>query len=334
MALMSLVIASFGLESLYFSNDSDDIEVSSSRSLIEKKRVDFFDDCSGGKCEKPKKYIPVPPCSLIDKPIIVNHFSCTLSYKFTRMTYEKIRELISPHLSSFCYGFDFCRKPVKCFKKNIGFEVYVLLRNAINTVPPCLFDAYLKAFLVGDFSCCYLMLERYFSCDNECEQRILCCLQKPEDFRKCVQVNCIVFFDCISGETYDILVDDCPCEKPVCVYLPRQLLSFEEFLCLSFCVDEAILRLLSKVTGCDYAGIYFKMLKEYYSAFPLLTEEERVISFIRIKFFAFNAIAYQISFITTDKRRECIAKLLMNIKTCRNDLFFRSFAVGLGLLNK
>lgn len=335
--LVSLVSASFGFESSYFAGDSDDVEISSSRALFGKRsRKVSFDDCAGDVCEdRPRRSGPIPPNILSDKPIIVNHFSCTLSYKFTKMTYEKIRELLSPRLSNLCYGFDFiCKKQTKSFKKNVGFEVYILLRNAINTVPPCIFDAYLKAFLCGDYASCYLMLERYFSCEDECERAIIECLQRPDDFKKCVPINCIVFFDTTCDDTCCVTVDDCPCDKPVCLYLPRQVLCFEEFLCFSFCFDEVILKLLSSVTGCNYANIYFRLLKEYYCAFPMLSEEERIIAFIRIKFFAFNAIAYQISYITTDVKRDYIAKLLLNIKECRNDLFFKSFAVGLGLLNK
>jgi hypothetical protein len=344
---MGTASAAFSFESNYFETDvSDDVEVSSSRNLFQGASVNInsliqietagFQDCAGDSCRRQPLRNRTAILANIDKFPVVNHFSMTLSYKFARTTYEKIKELISPRISIFCGIDPFCcnTSPCKGFKKNAGCEIYILLRNAINTVPPCMFIAYLNAFNKGDYVGCYLMLEKYFSCECTRENDIIECLCRLNVFKKCVPITCIVFFDIESAETNVVQVKCAPVLGGVCLYLPRQVLCLGDFLCLSFCLDEYILKQLAIVTKVDYASVYARMLKRYYKAFQLLTEEQRIIEFLRIKFFAFNAIAYQISLITAAEERKSINQFILNFGDSCNDLFFRSFALGIGLLNK
>jgi len=271
---------------------------------------------------------------LADKFTILNHFSCTLSYKFARMTYEKIRELIAPKIMNVA-GFEFCNKrSVKGLKRNVSVEVYILLRNAINTIPPYLFEAYLKAFSCGNYAYCYYILEKFICCDESCEKNITDCICQLNRFKSCVPISCVVFFDTCSKAVHSVETCCSPCESPVCLYLPKQVLCFEEFLCFSFCLDELILKKLALATNTDYSRVYIRMIKEYYNNFPALSEEDRVIAYLRIKFFAFNAIAYQVSYITSDIKRDCIGDLLTKIRKCTSGVFFKCFAEAMGLLNK
>lgn len=262
---------------------------------------------------------------------IVDYFSTTCANKFTFFSYEAIVNLLSPRRPS-CnpslLGIQHW-KPSK--KHDIETKIYLLLSHVIKTLPPSVFDIYTKYFYSGKYFECFLVLQRLFSPEAKLERCIIeTILCKNKAIRKRCP-TCISFVDCCTRECSIVEFPNCNPKSRVCLYLPRQVLNFEEFLCTSFYLDELILAELDLFTGCDFRQVFTYLLKIYYRNFYKLTYEARIIFFLRIKFFAFNAIGYSISHLCSGPKIH-VRNILIETAQCTNDVFYRTYAIGLGLL--
>jgi len=272
----------------------------------------------------------VTPC--VDICEITYFFSHTCAYKFTLCSYEAILSLLFPRDSRRCKPdnkcFDFY-KPSK--RSDVETKVYLLLLHVLKTIPPTVYDLYAKYFYSERYFECFLVLQRIFSPEAELEriiiESIFCknrCIRK-----KCP--TCICFVDPCTKECSVVEFPTCDPKSRICLYLPKQILCFEEFLCTSFYLDELILAELDHFTGCEFRQVFTYLLKLYYRNFHKLSYEARIIFFLRIKFFAFNAIGYSISHLCSGPKIQ-IRTLLIETAQCTNDVFYRSYAIGLGLL--
>lgn len=286
--------------------------------------------CKDVSLEKPCKPCETPCYDYCEIPY--NCFSTTCSYKFTEMTYNAIKELVLP-------SFDFCR-PLHCGLKyykrkecNVECEIYKLLLHAINTVSPCVFDAYYDAFYSGNFYECFLILQRLYSCDAEIERIIIeSIVRKNKECRR-KTITSICFVDPCTRECSVIDLPCCGCEKRVCLYLPRHCLKFEEFICLSFCVDDAIICEIDHFVPCGFKNFYYEIVKKFFKYFKHLSVEKRVLWWLRIKFFVFNCIGYSISYLNSGTKNQ-VLDLLIKTATSENDAFYLAYARSLGLINK
>lgn len=287
-----------------------------------------FDDVE--KCPQ----IPKRDCEFIT-PVAdciwpVNCFSSTCAWRFTELTYHTIKCLVLPKIDHrpICDPGMKYVKPKKC---DIECEVYLLLLHVISTIPPSAFDLYWDAFHAERYLECFLILQRLCSPEAEIERLIIdMILCKNYAIRKRCP-TCICFVDPCTKECSIVEFPKCNPKARICVFLPKLVLCFEEFLCTSFYLDELIIAELDCFTGCKFRAVFHYLLKNYYRCFRKLSYEARILFFLRIKFFAFNAIGYSISHLCSGPKNN-VYKLLIDTAYSSNDVFFRSYAIGLGLL--
>lgn len=262
-----------------------------------------------------------------------NCFSTTCAHKFTELTYLAIKELVLP-------SFDLCR-PLTCGLKfyrrrkeiNAECEIYKLLLHAINTVSPLVFDSYYDAFHSGQYYKCFLILQRLYSSDSELERIIVeSIIRRNRDCRK-KSISSIYFVDPCTRISTAIDLPGCDCEKRIALYLPRHCLKFEEFISLSFYVDEAILCELDYFIPCGFKRFYYELIKKYFKHFKNLPIEKRILWWLRIKFFVFNCIGYSISYLNSGSKSQ-VLELLIKTATSENDAFYLAYARSLGIINK
>lgn len=263
---------------------------------------------------------------------ITNYFSNTCAYNFTLASYETIVALLFPKNINFCRpearGLQFHKSQKHPDLEN---KIYLLLLHVLKTVPPTVFDIYSKYFYAGKYFECFLVLQRLFSPEAELERIIIDNIFSKNRLIRKKCPTCITFVDPSTKECSIVEFPTCNPKSRVCLYLPKQVLSFEEFLCTSFYLDEIILGELDVFTGCEFRHVFNYLLKLYYRNFYKLSYEARIIFFLRIKFFAFNAIGYSISHLCSGPKVH-VHTMLIETAQCTNDVFYRSYAVGLGLL--
>ena len=268
----------------------------------------------------------------INSGLPVALFSSARASKFTELTYRTIKNLVLPRLDflgPMAYGWK--REHNK--HNNIESEIYILLLHVINTINPIAFDAYYDAFYCGRYYECFLILQRLYCCDSELERLILANVLLPNRRIPRENLNGICFVDVCTKEVFCIELPSFRCDKRVCLQLPRQVLKFEELVLFSFDLDEAILADLEYFCPLGLRHIYCALVKRFHKTFDKLTNEQRILFFLRIKFFVFNSVGLTISFLNTGVKQQILDLMIRTAKT-ENDAFFRAYAVALGLLNK
>lgn len=268
----------------------------------------------------------------LNNGIPVAHFSQTGAYRFTELTYRTIKNLVLPRID-FLGPIAFCNKKMESKNPELGSEVYALLLHAINTISPMAFDAYYDAFQAGKFYECFLILQRLYSVDSDIEKHIMSSVLFRN--RKCRReyVNAICFVDVATKDVFCIDIPNLYSAKKCGIYLPRQVLKFEELVQFSFDLDEAIMCDLEYFCPLGLKQIYAELVKRFYKLFDRLPAEQRILQFLRIKFFVFNSIGLSISFLSSGPKQN-ILELLIRTAKAENDAFFRSYAIALGLLTK
>lgn len=254
-----------------------------------------------------------------------NYFSTTCAWKFNKMTYEAICRLVT------CRG-DF--KNGSCHIKpsskiDVESKVWLLLFHAIKTIPPQLFDLYYSAFHSGNYFECFLILQRLSTCDSEFERLVYERILIRNKDLKGKKITDICFVDPYTMECACIEISKCG--KRHALYLPSFVLCFEEFLCTSFYMDEMLLCQIDMVTGCHFRRKYNELLAIYFKNFHRLSPEARIIFFLRIKFFAFNAIGYAISHLSSGPKHH-VSRSIIEKAFSKESEFYRCYAVGSGLL--
>lgn len=271
------------------------------------------------------------PCHT-DLPLPVNCFSTTCAYKFTKLSYLAIKELVLPKFDLF--------RPLDCglrfYKKkdcNIECDVYKLLLHVINTISPCVFDEYYEAFYAGNYYKCFLILQRLYSPNAEIERIIIeCILRKNRECRRKI-ITSICFVDPCTRECSVIDLPGCVVEKRVCLYLPRHCVKFEDFICLPFGVDEAIICEIDHFVPCGFKKFYYELVRKYYRYFKTMSVEKKILWWLRIKFFVFNCVGYSISYLSTGSKNQVLDLLIKTAKS-ENDAFYLAYARSLGIINK
>lgn len=278
---------------------------------------------------KPCNTFQTPSCDL---SLPINCFSTTCAYKFTELSYLTIKDLVLPKFDLF--------RPLDCGLKfyknkecNVECEVYKLLLHVINTVSPAVFDEYYTAFYSGNYFKCFLILQRTFSPEAEVERIIVeHIIRKNRDCRRKV-VTSICFVDPCTRECSVLDLPGCNVEKRVCLYLPRHCVRFEDFICLPFGVDDAIITELDFFVSCGFKRFYFELVKKYFKNFRTMSFEKRILWWLRIKFFVFNCVGYCISHLSTGAKSQVLELLIKTAKS-ENDAFYLAYARSLGIINK
>jgi len=227
----------------------------------------------------------------------------------------------------------FCNKRPESKNPELGSEVYSLLLHVLNTVSPVAFDIYYEAFHSGKYYECFLILQRLYSLDSDIEKLIMTNVLFRN--RKCRKeyLNSICFVDVATKDVFSIDIPNLCNVKSCAMYLPRQVLKFEELVQFSFDLDEAIMCDLEYFCPLGLKSIYMELVKRFYKSFDKLPGEQRILHFLRIKFFVFNSIGQSISFLSSGPKQN-ILELLIRTAKSENDAFFRSYATALGLLSK
>lgn len=261
--------------------------------------------------------------------LLENHnsdtFSLTCASKFLEMTYSELCRLLSFH------G-DF--KNVSCYIKpskkiNIESKVYRLLFHAIRAISPLLYDHYYNAFHSGKYFECFLVLQGLCIGDSDLERFVYdAILIKNKNIRR-NSINKVCFID--TKTLHSCCVDLQKCDRGVSFYLPSFVLSFNEFACTSFHMDEMILSQIDMITGCHFRRCYKTLIKSYFMNFHKLNHEDRIIFYLRVKFFAFNSIGYAISHLSTGPV-ESVYNMLIDKALSENSEFYKYYAIGSGLL--
>lgn len=280
-------------------------------------------------CEEKRCTDLVTP--FINSGLPVALFSQTRASKFTELTYRTIKNLVLPRidcLGPIAYGW----KKVERLN-TLEIDIYLLLLHVINTINPIAFDAYYDAFYCGRYFECFLILQRLYCCDSELERLILAHVLLPNR-RLCREnLNCICFVDVCSKDVFCLELPCYRADRRVCLQLPKQVLKFEELVLFSFDLDEAIICDLEHFCPLGFRNIYLALVKRFYKVFDKLTYEQRILFFLKIKFFVFNSIGLTISFLNTGVKQS-ILEVMIKIARSENDAFFRAYACALGLLNK
>lgn len=264
----------------------------------------------------------------------IAHFSRTRAHKFTELTYRTIKSLVLPRID-FSHPIVFGAKAVEKTHKNyeIGFEVYSLLLHVINTINPIAFDVYYNAFYSGRYNECFLILQRLYTVDSELERLITANILFLNRKVRREVVNCVHFVDTYHKDVFAIDLPTLKCEKRIPLYLPKQVLKFEEIVLFSCELDEAIMNDLEYFCPLGLRAIYCTLVKAYYRNFERMTPEQRILGFLRVKFFVFNSVGLTISFLSSGVKQN-ILDLLVRTAKAENEVFFRAYAVALGLLTK
>lgn len=270
----------------------------------------------------------VPCLSICDTSF--NCFVLTCANKFTELTYLTIKELVMPNINFtriLQCGLKFCDRP----SANLECEVANLLQSVLSTVPPCIFNRYYDAFQNGNYYECFLLLQRQYSNEAQTERAILdLILRRNRECRR-KSITAICFVDPCTRECSVIDLPGCECSKRVCLYLPRQCLRFEEFLCLSFNIDDAIISEIDYFVPFGIRNFYCEIIKKYFKAFRSLSFEGKILTWLRIKFFVFNCIGYSISHLSSGAKTQ-VLELLLKTATSENDAFYLSYARALGII--
>lgn len=271
------------------------------------------------------------PCATIcDIPF--NCFAVTCADKFTKLSYLAVRDLVMP----FFEWVKPCQSGLKFYKRkesNIECTVYKLLLHVISTISPCYFDAYYSAFHSGNFYECFLILQRIYSEEAEIERIIIESIVNKNRLCRRRTITSICFVDPCTRECSVVDLPHCDGEKRTCLYLPRHCLKFEEFICLSFCVDDALICELDHFVPCGFKHFYYAIVKKFFKFFKNLPFEKRVLWWLRIKFFVFNCVGYSISHLSSGAKNQ-VLDLLIKTVTSENDAFYLAYARSLGLINK
>jgi len=294
--------------------------------------LDFKDFClekpKRNRCELPKPCIT--PCTTTVCDLPFNCFSITCAYKLTEAVYLAIKNRLLPNIN-------FCR-PTPCVvrfyeRSNSDLELQIakLLQSVVSTVPPAIFDRYYNAFNSGNYYECFIILQRFFNTEAELERVITEGILRRNKPNRRRSITAICFVDPCTKECSVIELPGCECANRVCLYLPSQVLKFEEFICLPFSLDEAIICELDYFVPVGFKKFYKEILIKYFKCFRNLTLEQKIIWWLRIKFFVFNSIGYTVSYLSSGAKNQ-VLDLLIKTATSENDAFYLSYARSLGII--
>jgi hypothetical protein len=269
----------------------------------------------------------------VNSALPVNMFSETRASKFTELTYKTIKNLVLPKqnlLNPFSRG---CKKISNKMSAEIECEVYSLLLHVINTINPIAFDCFYDAFYSGKYLQCFLILQRLHSSESAFERLITTnVLLLNRKIRREV-LNSIYFIDVCTKEVFGIDLPSCRSEKRFPLHLPKQVLKFEDLVHFSFDLDEAIIVDIDYFCPLGLKHIYRELIRNFYKVFNRLSYEQKILQFLRIKFFVFNSVGLTISFLSSGVKQNILEVLIKSART-ENEEFFMAYAVALGLLTK
>lgn len=340
--ILNVILMSANVQARHGRGKRSEISFSTCGSDFDASPFDFKKLCLEKPPCPPLCAMPDPPCfaspcgpavtpcnpGFCDLPF--NCFTSTCAYKFTEAVYLTIRNLLLPNIN-------FC-KPTPCgvrfYEKsnsNLESEIAKLLGNILSTVPPEIFHRYYDAFRTGNYYECYLLLQRYFNPESAIERSIIDCIISRNRANRRRNITAICFVDICTKECSVIELPGCVCDDRVCLYLPRQCLKFEEFICLPFSLDEALICEIDYFVPVGFRKFYKDILIRYFKCFRNLTIEQKIVWWLRIKFFVFNSIGYAVSYLSSGAKNN-VLDLLIRTATSENDAFYLSYARCLGII--
>lgn len=266
----------------------------------------------------------------------LNCFSSTCAYKFTELTYLAIKEML------FCNYGSLSLAPIngiKYYKRkeqknnNLEADVAKMLHNVANTVPPTVFTVYNDALHNEKYNVCFMILHNIYCKTAHIETIILEQIIRKNAKNHKKTINAICFVDPITKESSVIDLPGADINNRICLYLPKQCLSFEEFIKLSFQVDQELIIELDHIIPGDLKRFYHEVVKRFYKNFSRLSAEKKILWFLRIKFFVFNCVGYSVSYLNTGAKTQILELLIREVKN-ENDAFYLAYARSLGLINK
>ncbi|KAM0679873.1 hypothetical protein GINT2_002045 [Glugoides intestinalis] len=266
----------------------------------------------------------------------LNCFSTTCAYKFTELTYLAVKELLLCNHRSFSLA---SINGIKYYKSkeqknnNLELDIAKMLRSVSNTVPPTVFTAYNDALNNEKYTVCFMILHNIYCKNAHIESVILEEIIRKNAKNHKKAINSICFVDSKTKECSVIDLPGADSNDRICLYLPKQCLSFEEFIKLSFQVDQALIIELDHIMPANLKRFYQEVVKRFHNNFSRMSAEKKILWFLRIKFFVFNCVGYSVSYLNTGAKTQILELLIREVKN-ENDAFYLAYARSLGLINK
>lgn len=210
-------------------------------------------------------------------------------------------------------------------------------------VPPIIFEPYNMALRAGRYADCVALLTSIVSPDVSQSQQLREFIRLKNCQFNSSNLPCgIAFFDLDARTLAPVnlwvvkVVDGCESDNyNMCLFLPKSVLSIDTHLATSLHVDIVIMQTLAFLDDGAFNTIFLEQYRTFKTILFMLSESQRKIYLLRLKYFTFTAIAALVSMVQKNTKFEVSAcYTISGVFDSSYDKFFSLFAKCMGITTK